>query len=369
MTKTKSSSKRYRGVRELKKGVYEINFRPYRKAERIFKTIKAVSLQEAYGIKTHLLSQYADEHNIKSKTIDGGIDFGYLRERLEGDFKGDKARKKTISRAMNTFNTFFFGFLPKEYPQVKQLNDLSLDVFNAYKNYIVNDLSRENGWRSELGTLKGLFSRFVKLGFCKKQIRELMEELKKPQQPQKQYIKITKIEKRKLLNAIKKDRKDYYGVTYLLMRLGWRIGETLSIKKSDIKMKGLEPVSILLRGENRKNSKEFALNIIDEGLATVIKSFRLVDTNSEYLFSNYAGNKVSDNKYRDYLARVSIKVISKRLYPHAFRHSLITESLLKGVSIRDIMAITGHLDIDTILKCYSHSTVEGQERVLKVSEI
>ncbi len=362
------SSKKFLGVRKIKDGVFEINFQLPNKGPRIFKRIKAASMYEAYQEKSRLIQQTV----ISKDEIRAGkrnIAFDALKEQFIRDLKGDNLRKKTISRALNTYNTFFFVFLPDKYPEIQNVNVITTDVFNEYKNFVVNDQGRKKGWRSELGTLKGVFSRLVRLGYCKKEVSEYLSEFKKPFQMQKKYKELTKTDKQKLLAAIKQHRLEYYGVTYMLIRLGWRIEEVLSVKKENVKFRGLNPVLIRLDPEVRKNKKEFVLETIDDDLASVIKQFSFRQKGYIWLFPNSLGNKISSNHFREYLASVSQRTIKKRVTPHDFRHSLITEAGLKNMPIRDVMAITGHTDINVLIKYYSHSTEEGRTKVLKMSSV
>lgn len=355
------------GIRKLRKGVYEINFR-YGAGRRYQKRHCASSLQEAKSIRRELMGEYIAI--FKNGGIEkADVDFSRLKEQLVRDLEGDGLRKKTISRCLNAFDTFFAKFLPLHYPNVNRLGDLSTTCFYDYKNYIVNDLMRTKGWRSELGTLRGIFSRLVKLGFCKKEINEGLKEIKRPPTNQVEYKEITKEDKVKLLEHIRDNRSAYYGVTYMLIRLGWRIEETLSIKRKNIKMRDGEPVSITLEASIRKNGKSFTLESIDAGLARVIKQYLQNGRQSQWLFMNSRRNKIKADHYRNYLTRISEKVIGKRITLHDFRRSLVTELARAGVPVKDIMAITGHTDMKVLLKYYSFSTEQGRRKVLSMSEV
>ncbi|MFW5887612.1 MAG: tyrosine-type recombinase/integrase [Bacteriovoracia bacterium] len=362
----KRRSKRYMGIREISKGVYEINFRPFKKAERIYKRIRAKSAREANDIKIRMMADYGDEVGGKGKEIKR-VNFQALESHLLRDLNGDRVRKKTILRALNTFDTFFRKYLPLKYPDARGLDDLTGPIFNNYKNFVVNDLKR-TGWRSELSTLKAIMNRFFRIGICPEHVYEMIRRIKKPPAIQKEYVELTKEDKRNLLDFIKRDKPRFYGVTYFLMRLGWRIEETVSVKRANIKFEAGKPISIKHEVITRKNKRTFVLNDLDEGLEKVIECCA-INRGSSWLFTNTLGNKVTANSYREYLAKISEKVLGKRLTPHNFRHSLVTEAGLKRMPIRDLMAVTGHLDIGVVLSVYSHSTSKGRKSILKMSEI
>ena len=73
---------------------------------------------------------------------------------------------------------------------------------------------------------------------------------------------------------------------------------------------------------------------------------------------------IKDDIYRKYLAKVSLRVLHRKITPHDFRHSLVTHLKGMGFSDKDIMAITGHVDREVLNKYYSHSTEDGRRKVL-----
>ncbi len=206
-------------------------------------------------------------------------------------------------------------------------------------------------------------------GYGNKDILKGFEGIRKPQAKQKKYIEITVSDKKKLLSYIKKDKPVFYRITYFLIRLGWRIDETLSMKRDYIRFKGLKPIAMNIPAEIRKNRKEYALETIDEDLAAVIRESCFNGNKSIWVFPNSRNNRFLPNHYRKYLERVSQQEIGKRLTPHDFRHSLITSMAQKNMPIRDVMAITGHVDINVVLKYYSHSTGQGRMNVLEQTRI
>ena len=206
-------------------------------------------------------------------------------------------------------------------------------------------------------------------GYGKKDILQGFEDIKKPPAQQKSYVEITDSHKKSLLSYMKKDKPVFYRITYFLIRLGWRIDETLSLKWEYIKYSGLKPVSITIPAEVRKNRKEFVLDTIDDDLANTIRECRSNGKKSIWLFPNSKNNRFLQNHYRNYLEEISQKVIDKRLTPHDFRHSFVTSMAQKKMPIRDVMAITGHTDINVVLKYYSHSTKQGKIDVLDQTRI
>ena len=355
---------RFHGVRRIKQDKYEINFRTG--SRRVYKRVSAGSMREAFLLRSELMRQYGTSADIKS--CREKLSFADILNELIIDMKADNLRAKTISRVCNTYETFFVKFLPLRYPEVAQMKQINARVINDYKKFVVYDMGRSRGWRAEITIVKLIFSRLIRGGYCPASVKDDLAEFKRPAQQQKDYVYISKQEKQQLLVYVKEDKPAYFGVLYFLVRLGWRIEETLSIKKENLRWKGTRPVVIKLKSEDRKNKRNFELATIDDDLAEVIIYYARI-SETEWLFPNSKGSKIKSDKFRIYLAKVSINVIGKRLTPHDFRHSLVTEMGLANMPIRDVMAITGHTDINVVLKYYSHSTPEGRENVLKKTKI
>jgi len=81
------------------------------------------------------------------------------------------------------------------------------------------------------------------------------------------------------------------------------------------------------------------------------------------------GRRCSPGKVRRYLKKVSREVIGQEITPHYFRHRFLTECGKANVPIVDVMTISGIKDIDVMVKYYTHSTEEGQSKVLEVSRV
>jgi len=71
----------------------------------------------------------------------------------------------------------------------------------------------------------GLNKEIDALRKVKKEIKELLAEFKKPPSVQRDYVEITKTDKIRLLDFIKQDRPEYYGITYFLLKADLKMVE------------------------------------------------------------------------------------------------------------------------------------------------
>lgn len=358
-------SRRYPGVRRLtgKKGeAYEISFYPFPGAKRKQVRVKASSEKEAFLIRSQYMGEQPDG-------VMRELSFTELKERLKLKCQADKNSPKTVINLMGKFYTLFEEFLPKHYPYVKSINELNQQIIEAYKQFIVVEKGRETGWRDELTKLKSIFKKLVAIGCCKERIcTEVLIKFSKPKRTLKVYKEITLEQKREFLTYIKKDRPDLYGITYLIMRLGWRREQVISLKRTDIKFNGLKPVEIVCQPQNTKNKEPFILRNFGNDIAEVLNEYYQSSKGSEWLFPNRNGKKVHSNNYSNYISRTSFDVLKIRLTPHDFRHMFCTHMKKLGLPERDIMAITGHKDVGSF-QIYTHATGEGIKKVLESGKI
>jgi len=283
--------------------------------------------------------------------------------------RAEPCAMRTIRKAMNVFDRFFGEYLPVRYPSVRRLNDLPKGVFLDYRNYV--SLEKKLLWRNEIQALKTIISRFWRNDYCNDRVYKEIRTVPTPLFEMKKRKILTLEEKQRLMEFIRTDNPRYYFVTYFLAKLGWRIGETLSIKKSNIEWVKGEPVRITIEKEFRKNRKEFVLETIDGKLASTIKECLSRDekNKSVFLFPNSRGNMIKDDIYRRYLAKAAKSELKREMTPHEFRHSLVTLLKSQNCPDKDIMGITGHVDRDVLNEYYAHTTEDGRSKVLEISGI
>lgn len=148
----------------------------------------------------------------------------------------------------------------------------------------------------------------------------------------------------------------------LLYATGMRISEMLDLKLSNyyeadayIKVMG-------------KGSKERICPIGDitiKYLNLYINEYRnyiLKSKQSDYLFVNYNGNRMSRQGFFKILKRICDENnIKKEISPHILRHSFATHLLNNGADLRIIQELLGHENISTT-EIYSHIS---KEKIIK----
>lgn len=365
--------KRYEGVREKVKGRrYEIYFRPYKGAKKIHRNIEASSISEAYYKRQEIIAGYnkgLDVPDEDKKRLTAG--FREIWEELYRDLLTENKPDKTKQHYKRTFWRMFGEFKEKKYPHIQSPSQLSLPFFREYRNYYANDLGRPNGLRAELIFVKAIMRRLYMLGYCREELLKKLSEIKKPRARKKGYPDISKSDIKKLMLRIKGDRIDYYYPLAFIARTGRRISETTLIKKEDVEFRGFKPIRINIKAEITKSQEKAPLMRLDIELEQLIAEAnrRSLRRKTPYLFCNRRGKRCTPDRVRDYLKKASRHILGIEITPHYFRHRFFTECGKANVPLADVKAISGIKDVQVLLNYYSHSTNEGQDKVLAVTRL
>ena len=166
----------------------------------------------------------------------------------------------------------------------------------------------------------------------------------------------------KLLGILKAKRKTkQYWIVQYLARTGARVSELCQFRKADLD-KGY--CTLDSKGKHRKI-------LIPSSLIEASRE-ELSHTDSEWLFPNNSGNKMSTRGVQDLLSSMAKYGISKEvLHPHSFRHHFAI-SFLKADEDKDITLLSnlmGHSNINTTavyLKLTEREQAEKLEKIMGV---
>ncbi len=169
-------------------------------------------------------------------------------------------------------------------------------------------------------------------------------------------VVLTKEEVEKMLNSI--STEDKIGIRNRAMMetlyaSGLRISELLDLKLADLHLKEKYMVVI------GKGNKERMVPLGDMAVIYLRKyieqaRLELKKGNSDLLFFNYKGEKMSRQGFYKYIVQLAKDCgISKEISPHTIRHSFATHLLEGGVDLRVVQELLGHEDISTT-QIYTH---------------
>ena len=140
----------------------------------------------------------------------------------------------------------------------------------------------------------------------------------------------------------------------LLYATGVRCAELVSIRVQDVDFKGK---SIIVSGKGRKSRQVLFGEKAKQSLEIYLEKerpFLVEQTDSEFLFLNYAGGQLTTRSVQRICSMFQKFLKSERkLTPHKIRHSFATHMLNQGVDIRVVQELLGHKTLATT-EIYTH---------------
>jgi integrase/recombinase XerD len=190
--------------------------------------------------------------------------------------------------------------------------------------------------------------------------------IKKPKIMKKETNYLTEREIEQFVDCIKSDmakRQTVRNIRFMafvmvLLQTGARIGEVLSINRSDIDRENKE-IGIIGKG-----SKPRTLFLREETLFWIDKYLAVRRDDDPSLFANQEGSarwKQTDagRSFRRYKEKSGIK---KNFVIHTFRHTFATQYLMRGAGINVVQTALGHADPVTTLKYYAAAVEKAKVR-------
>ena len=154
----------------------------------------------------------------------------------------------------------------------------------------------------------------------------------------------------------------------LLYGSGLRVSELTEIRLSDIDYVKKE---IIVHGKGSKDRivpvHDFAIEAIQKYLSQARIELALKNPQQRnYLLLNYKGTPLTPRGIRVILNReLERQATSLNLSPHAFRHSFATHLLNRGVDLRVVQALLGHVSLSTTQIYTKVSKEKLQDEYLK----
>lgn len=158
---------------------------------------------------------------------------------------------------------------------------------------------------------------------------------------------------RQILDSINTETElDYRNklIIEMFYATGIRVSELVNIKISDINK---NDKSIIILG---KGKKERIVYFGDYAKIALENYLNIRSINSEYLFLNKDGNKISIRGVEKIVDKLtSMAAIKNNVTPHTFRHTFATHLLNNGADIKSVQELLGHSSLNTT-EIYTHIT-------------
>lgn len=138
---------------------------------------------------------------------------------------------------------------------------------------------------------------------------------------------------------------------------GLRISELVGLNLDDVDFIG---GIIKVRG---KGKKERIVPIGDRALQSLREYLNKRQKQSQSLFLNKRGNRITDRGVRGIVAKyIRISGTKQGISPHTLRHSFATHLLNRGADLRTVQELLGHANLSTT-QIYTHLTTERLKSV------
>lgn len=239
------------------------------------------------------------------------------------------------------------------------------DVYSYLKHLYDINISKSSMGR-KLSALRSFYNYLLK-----KQIVDInyFENIKNPKKENSlpKFVKEEDIDKMFLIP----DTRTWIGkrnlsIIRMLYATGLRVSELVNIKLDDI---NINERTIIVLGKGNKerivvfgyNTKDALIDYIDNG------RYKIDTKNSEYLFLNKDGNKLSSRYVRKIIDDIIFKAsITMHVSPHMLRHTFATSMLNNGADLVSVKDLLGHESLNTT-SIYTHVSDEKIKEVYNMA--
>lgn len=134
----------------------------------------------------------------------------------------------------------------------------------------------------------------------------------------------------------------FYCMYSILYSAGLRINELLSLKPDDI------DVSRSLIHVRQGKGKKDRYTLLSKPLVGKLSEYRARYNPETWLFERETGVQFSESIVSKKLKEIALEAgITKRVYPHLFRHSFATHLIEQGMDLKIVQELLGHNNIKT----------------------
>lgn len=321
---------------KLEKQGNSYSFRPYVNGQQIRVDTGEEDYQKAKIFHNDYMSQLHQKKNRKIKKCEDFIREYLINSKLDKAARTYKSEKQAIEHFCEIIQ------LPTYMHEVKYEQHL-----RPYKQHEIERGQSTNSINSKFIRIKSLFNSAERKGYI---IENPSKELKYIKKGRRLPRHLSIEEKQKFVNAETK-RDIYYLANLVAIYTGFRPDEVLWInKRTDINWEvnkifvnpklGFEPKDYELRGVPIKDK-----------LAIVIKELDALAPNSEWLITDYTGQRPSYYNFTQSTAKVfrRLEINIKNATMYTMRHTFAFTLSMRGESIMVIKYLLGHADVSTTM--------------------
>ncbi len=286
-----------------------------------------------------------------------------LDDKINGYFDYLEYEKKYSSHTILNYKDDVLEYL--EFLDSENLNyqDTRYEDIRFYLMYLKDDKNNNNSSIDrKLSSLRGLYKYLANEGVVSSNPFSLVSGPKKEKKLPR-YFEYNELEELLDTPDLRKSlgQRDRL-ILEMLYATGVRVSELVNIKVNDIN-RSMKNIIILGKG-NKERIVEYG-DYCEEALDLYLNDgyYRLNIHNSDYLFLNNNGDKLTDRGVRYILSKLIEKTsINKKISPHMIRHSFATHLLNNGCSLLSVQKLLGHDSIKST-QVYTHVSTDRLKEV------
>ena len=154
------------------------------------------------------------------------------------------------------------------------------------------------------------------------------------------------------------DENDWIDTILILIYTGFRIGELLEIKNSDIDLENR-----IVKGGLKTEAGKDRLVPIHSKILELVKN--RMDSNNEYLIVNFKGEQMKYNNYYREKFEPIMEELGMKHKPHDTRHTFATLLSNADANKTSVKKLIGHNSYTTTEKFYTHKDIEELRKAVE----
>lgn len=269
-------------------------------------------------------SNVIDSPKKQKKTVRPELPTGFLEKLKQMRYSGHTIRVYTTY--IGDFQLYFAG---------RNLKRISSEEINAYLLYLIDEKNISSCQQNQrINAIKFYYEKVLgNERHCYKVSRAKREKAL-PDVLSKEEVK-------SFLSVAKGDLR-FYCMYSLLYSAGLRISELLNLKPDDIN------ISRSLIHVRQGKGKKDRYTLLSKPLINKLEEYRRVYQPEIWLFEREVRVQFSESIVSKKLKEIAHEAgITKRVYPHLFRHSFATHLIEQGTDLKIIKELLGHNNIKT----------------------
>ncbi|RHH06995.1 recombinase [Bacteroides fragilis] len=256
-----------------------------------------------------------------------------IRSELPAGFWEKLKQMRYSNHTIRVYTTYIGDF--QQYFAGSNLKRISPDEINAYLLHLIDKKNISSCQQNQrINAIKFYYEKVLgNERHCYK-VNRAKREKTLPDVLSKEEVK-------DFLTVAKEDLQ-FYCMYSLLYSAGLRISELLNLKPDDIN------ISRSLIHVRQGKGKKDRYTLLSKPFINKLEEYRIAYQPEKWLFEREAGVQFSESIVSKKLKEIAHEAgITKRVYPHLFRHSFATHLIEQGTDLKIIKELLGHNNIKT----------------------